>query len=77
MDKNSENILIELYESYLKDPNMAVSSQDLIKNIDFETLSIKINELESCRFLIKEFQTFDGSEIKITQKGIKLVKSWK
>ena len=56
---------------------MAVSSQDLIKNIDFETLSIKINELESCRFLIKEFQTFDGSEIKITQKGIKLVKSWK
>lgn len=76
MDKQSKNILKKLYESYLEDPDMAVSSENLIENIDFKTLTIRIHELESGGYLIKEVQTFDGSEIKITYKGIRLVKSW-
>lgn len=78
MDKQSKNILKNLYESYLVDTNMAISSEDLIEklNIDYNTLNIKIDELESGRYLIKEDETFDGPEIKITQKGIRLVKSW-
>jgi len=75
MDKKSKIILKKLYESYLEDANMAVSSQNLI-DMDSNALTIKINELKSGRYLITDGATFDGDEIKITPKGIRLVKSW-